>query len=52
MALIFSDATLASSIVRVAENLKILKVFMFLASLGGEEVSLSPFHSRMLGNRI
>lgn len=47
MTLIFSDTKLASPIVRVAENLKILKVFIFLASLGGEEMSLSPFHSRI-----
>lgn len=52
MAAVFSAATLTSPIVRMAENLTILNVFILPTSLGGQEISLPPFCSRMLRHRV
>lgn len=52
MTAVFSAATLTSSVVRMAENVTISNALVLLASLGGQEISLASFFSRMLGHRI
>ena len=52
MTAVFAAATLTSAVVRMAENLTILNVFILLASVGEQEISLALFCSRMLGHRI